>query len=77
MKRQLSGLRSRADDVVEEGLAKREFPWVVVQMKALLVHRVGEPDPVSGSANPNEPPAPGVPNALPDEPKVNLGKGLM
>ena len=32
--------------------------------------------PVSGSANPNEPPAPGVPNALSEDPKTHKGAGL-
>ncbi len=32
--------------------------------------------PVSGSANPNEPPAPGQPKALSDEPNTNLDVGL-
>src|SRR4030095_13202503 len=35
------------------------------------------PMPVSGSAKPKDPPAPGVPNALFDEPKTNFEKGLM
>ena len=34
------------------------------------------PTPVSGSANPNEPPAPGHPKALPEEPNTNEGMGL-
>jgi len=29
---------------VEHRLAKREFPWIVVQVEAGFVHRVGEPD---------------------------------
>jgi hypothetical protein len=29
---------------VEEGLAKREFTWIVVQVEAGSVHRAGEPD---------------------------------
>ena len=32
--------------------------------------------PVSGSANPNEPPAPGHPNARSDEPNTNVGRRL-
>jgi hypothetical protein len=35
-------LGPRADDVVEQDLAKREFSWIVVQMEAGSVHRVGE-----------------------------------
>ena len=34
------------------------------------------PMPVSGSANPNEPPAPGQPKALSDEPNTNVDVGL-
>src|SRR5271167_5134713 len=33
--------------------------------------------PVSGSAKPNEPPAPGVPKAFIDEPKRQMGLGLL
>ena len=33
--------------------------------------------PVSGSANPNEPPTPGVPNAFSEEPNTNVGKGFV
>jgi hypothetical protein len=64
-------------DVMQEHLAERKFPRVAIDVEARSVHRVREACAGVQIGKIRIPPAPGVPNALSDEPKMKLGKGLI
>ena len=66
-----SGLVPGFENVVEENTPEGELSGSLTGWKPSLFITYPYPMPVSGSANPNEPPAPGVPNALSEEPKTS------
>ena len=58
-------------------LRKESSRGSLIRWKPNLFITYPNPMPVSGSANPKEPPAPGVPNALSEDPNVHVGLGLL
>ena len=64
------------DDVLEQGLAKCEFPWIVVQVEAGPVHRVGEPDTGIGIGEPERASGPRGSERLVRRTEPELGEGF-